>query len=62
MYHYMTSGGYIIMIIVDSCLIWIHLDCIMQSKVAEKVLLLLVISLTSKETNNIVCAHKPCPV
>ena len=26
----MTSYGYIIMIIVDSCIIWFHLDCIMQ--------------------------------
>ena len=29
-YHYMTSYGYIIMIIVDSCMIWFNLDCIMQ--------------------------------
>ena len=28
----MTSYGYIIMIIADSCTIWIHLDCIMQLK------------------------------
>ena len=28
----MTSYGYIIMIIVDSCIIWFHLDCIMQLK------------------------------
>ena len=28
----MTSCGYIIMIIVDSCIIWFHLDCIMQLK------------------------------
>ena len=58
MYHYMTSHGYIIMIIVDSCMIWFHFDCIMQLKshiilllmfVAENVLLLLVISLTVKE-------------
>ena len=28
----MTSYGYIIMIIVDSCMIWFHLDCIMQLK------------------------------
>ena len=28
-YQYITSYGYIIMIIVDSCIIWFHLDCIM---------------------------------
>ena len=28
----MTSYGYIIMIMVDSCIIWFHLDCIMQLK------------------------------
>ena len=28
----MTSYGYIIMIIVDSCMIWFHFDCIMQLK------------------------------
>ena len=28
----MTSYGYIIMIIVDSCIIWFYLDCIMQLK------------------------------
>ena len=53
----MISYGYIIMIIVDSCIIWFHFDCIMQLKkniilqlmfVAEKVLLPLVISLTAK--------------
>ena len=32
MYHYMTCYGFIIMIIVDSCIIWFHLDCIMQVK------------------------------
>ena len=37
----MTSYGYIIMVIVDSCMIWFHFDCIMQLKkslmfVAEK--------------------------
>ena len=32
MYHLMTSYSYIIMIIVDSCIIWFHLDCIMQLK------------------------------
>ena len=51
----MTSHDYIIMIIVDSCMIWFHFDCIMQLKnhiilllmvVVGKVLLLLVISLT----------------
>ena len=31
-YHYMTSYGSIIMITVDSCIIWFHLDCIMQLK------------------------------
>ena len=31
-YHYMISYGYIIMIIVDSCMIWFHFDCIMQLK------------------------------
>ena len=53
----MTSYVYIIMIMVDSCMIWFHFDCIMQFKdhiilllmfVAEKVLLLLVISLTDQ--------------
>ena len=29
-YHYRTSYGYIIMIIVHSCIIWFHLDCITQ--------------------------------
>ena len=28
----MTSYDYIIMIIVDSCMIWFHFDCIMQLK------------------------------
>ena len=28
----MTPYGYIIMIIVDSCMIWIHFNCIMQFK------------------------------
>ena len=31
-YHYMTSYGYIIMVIVDSCIISFRLDCIMQLK------------------------------
>ena len=31
-YHHMTSYGYIIMIVVDSCINWFHLDCIMQLK------------------------------
>ena len=31
-YHYMTSYGYIIMIIVDSRTIWFRFDCIMQWK------------------------------
>ena len=31
-YHYMTSYGYTIMIIDDSCMIWFHFDCIMQLK------------------------------
>ena len=29
-YHYMTSYGYVIMIRVDSCIIWFRFDCIMQ--------------------------------
>ena len=28
----MTSYGYIVMIIVDSCMIWFHFDCIIQLK------------------------------
>ena len=56
----MTSYGYviIIMIVVDSCIIRFHFDCIMQLKksyyiaktmfVREKVQLLLVISVTVK--------------
>ena len=32
MYPYMTSYDYIIMIIVDSCMIWFHFACIMQLK------------------------------
>ena len=28
----MTSYGYIIMIVVDSCVTWFHFDCIMQLK------------------------------
>ena len=28
----MISYGYIIMIMVDSCMIWFHCDCIMQLK------------------------------
>ena len=31
-YNYMTSYGYVIMIIADSCIIWFHLDYIMQMK------------------------------
>ena len=31
-YHYMTSYAYIIMVIVDSCMIWYNFDCIMQQK------------------------------
>ena len=51
----MTSYGYIIMVVVDACMIWFDFDFIMQLKnhiillpmfVAEKVLLLLVISPT----------------
>ena len=34
MYHYMISNCYIIIIIVDSCIIWLHLDCIMQLKLS----------------------------
>ena len=30
----MTPYGYIIMIIVDSCMIWFHFDCIMQLKIS----------------------------
>ena len=57
----MTSYGYIIMVIVDSCMIWFQFDCIMQLKnhsllllmfVAEKMLLLLVISLTVQYLDN----------
>ena len=32
MYHYMTFYGYIIMIIVDSCMILFYSDCVMQLK------------------------------
>ena len=48
------------MVIVNSCMIWFHFDCIMQLKnhiilllmfVAEKMLLLLVISLTTQCVN-----------
>ena len=28
----MISYGYFIMIIVDSCMLWFHIDCIMQLK------------------------------
>ena len=31
-YHYMISYGYIIMVKVDSCMIWLYFDCIMQLK------------------------------
>ena len=31
-YHYLTSYGYIIMIVVDSCIIWFYLGCIMHLK------------------------------
>ena len=31
-YHFMTSYGSISMILVDSCIIWFHLCCIMQLK------------------------------
>ena len=34
-HHYMTSYGYIIMIIVNSCTIWFHFDCIMQLKLSH---------------------------
>ena len=34
MYHSMTSNGYIIMVIVDSRIIWFNLDCIMQMKLS----------------------------
>ena len=32
----MTSYGYIIMIIVDSCMILFHFDCIMQLKISYR--------------------------
>ena len=35
MYYNMTSYGYIIIIIVDSCIIWFHLGCIMQMKLSD---------------------------
>ena len=56
----MTSYDYIIMIIVDSCMILFHFDCIKQLKkpyhiatnvCSKKVLLLLVISLTANAMN-----------
>ena len=56
MYHYMTSYGYIIMIIVDSGAIdfilivscsWKNHILLLLMFIAEKVLLLLVISLTA---------------
>ena len=55
-HHYMISYGYINTIIVDSCIHWFHLDCIMQFKKyyiatnvsSKKVLLLLVVSLTDE--------------
>ena len=60
MYHCMISYGYIIMIIVDSCVIWLfrlypcswsnHIILLLMF-VAEKVLLLLVISLTAHNTS-----------
>ena len=62
-YHYMTSCGYIIMNIVDSCMIWFHfhLSCSWRNHiilllmfVAEKVLLFLVISLTADDISNCV--------
>ena len=30
-YHHRTFNGYVIMITIDSCIIWFHFDCIMQS-------------------------------
>ena len=57
MYYYTTSYGYIIMIIVDSCMTWFHFDCIMQLKnsyyiatnvCSRKSATILVISLTDK--------------
>ena len=30
----MIAYGYIIMIIIDSCIIWFHSDCIMQLKLS----------------------------
>ena len=32
MYRCMTSYGYIIMNMIDYCMIWFHFDCIMQLK------------------------------
>ena len=43
----MTSHGYIIMIIVDSCMIWFDCDCIMQLKKSNHIV-----------TN--VCSRKKC--
>ena len=31
-HYYISLYGYIIMVIFDSCMIWGHFDCIMQSK------------------------------
>ena len=46
----MTSYGYIIMIIVDSCMIWFHFDRIMQLKKSYH------IATTGNATN--VCSRK----
>ena len=71
-YHYMTSYGYIIMVIVDSCIFylisivscsWSNHTILLLMFVAEKVLLLLVISLTAKGLyNQFWCFHASLPV
>ena len=33
-YHYVTSYGYIVMIIIDSWMLWFHFHCIMQLKIS----------------------------
>ena len=63
MFHDITSHVYIIMIIVDSCMIWFHFDCIIQltkkyiatTVCSRKLLLLLVISLTANREQNVLC-------
>ena len=36
-YHYMPSYGFIIIVKVDSCMIWFHFDCIMQLKKSDHI-------------------------